>query len=183
MWFRNEPKKENPCIQKRIKEKAKKVLLELLSHPVWLFIFCFIMFLLPTFLYINALETLDYDRASDIVELLVRTDGVLIAFSGVIASIILRKFFEESHRAKVRLSKAYKEKRDRIISFIGAILLILISSIFFGLWAILLQNFVFTIFFSVVLLFTGIIELFAMLVYAVRFDPEQTNRIRYQTTF
>ena len=137
---------KKPCIQERIGIVLKKIFF----HHFLLFIFCSVIFFLTSSLiYIEYLKALDYSRTRDIVELVVETDGIILAFSGVIASIILKKFMEESEEAKARLVDEYRKKRRRIINFIGAIVLILISSIFFGLGALITQGFVYNVLFSI----------------------------------
>jgi len=158
---------QKPCIQKRI----KIWILRIFFHPVLLFVFCSVIFFLVSFsIYIKYLEVLDYSKTNDIVKLIVETDGIILAFSGVIASIILKKFMEEPEKAKAQLANEYKKKRSRIISFIGTIVLILISSIFFGLGALITQGFVYNVLFSIILLFVGIVEVFAMLIYSIELE-------------
>lgn len=163
------------CIQERVKANVKRKIRMIVFNPLYIGVFCIIVFFPCTLLYIKYLQALDYSQISGIVRLIVETDGVLIAFSGVIVGLFLRKFLEESEMAKVRLSSVHEKKRATIINFVACILMALIASIFFSLGAIITQSWDFTIQISIIFMFTGIIELFSMLVYAIGFDPEKEN--------
>ena len=62
---------------------------------------------------------------------------------------------------------SYDTKKRGIIEFIEATLLSLVGSIFFCLSAILTQVYVITIFFSIILLFAGLLELVVLIVYSL----------------
>jgi len=130
------------------------------------FFLCLFIFSLCSLLYIPFIETLDYSRVKDIVDLIVQTDGVVIAFSGVIAGLILKELLKESQIAKAKLSDEYKRKRNKIIYFVATTFIILIFSIYFGI-AVIMTRFVYFILLSIIFLFTGIIELFTTLVNSV----------------
>ncbi|MDH5770166.1 MAG: hypothetical protein OEZ25_02605 [Candidatus Bathyarchaeota archaeon] len=151
-----------PCIQKRV----KMWFVRRLQEPMDTFFLCLFIFSLCSLLYIPFIETLDYSRVKDIVDLIVQTDGVVIAFSGVIAGLILKELLKESQIAKAKLSDEYKRKRNKIIYFVATTFIILIFSIYFGI-AVIMTRFVYFILLSIIFLFTGIIELFTTLVNSV----------------
>lgn len=167
---------EKPCIQKRIKLWLAKILF----NPLYLSIFCFVLFSLSVPLYTEYLEALDYNRAKDLVESIVKTDGFIIAFTGVIATLIVKHILEKEkeekasgyaviageNRAESEFN-CYKKKRRDIINFIAFILLILTFSIILSLSVIITQRFFFVIW-SMLLLFIGIIELITMIYYSLK---------------
>lgn len=152
--------------------KREETLLEkLIFSPGYLFVFCLILFSPFTSLYIPRLVVLDYSVIKNLVDIIVETDGVIIGFSGIIVGLVLRDVLEKSHKADAKFSAAYNEKKRKIITFITYIVIILISSMFFGFAAIM--GGILTVVFSIILLFTAIIELLAMLAYSIVYDPEE----------
>jgi len=167
---------EKPCIQKRIKLWLAKILF----NPLYLSIFCFALFSLSVPLYTEYLEALDYNHAKDLVELIVRTDGFIIAFTAVIATLIVKHILEEEKEMEktsainvavgeksISLQLDYKKKRRDIINFIAFILLILTFSIILSLSVIITQRFFFVIW-SMLSLSIGIIELITMIYYSLK---------------
>lgn len=154
-------------------QRGKKTLLDkLVTNPGYLFIFCSIIYSLGSLLYTPYLTVLDYSVIKNLADIIVETDGVIIGFSGIIVALVLKDVLEKSRKAGTKFSAAYKEKKRKIIVFIIYIVLILISSMFFGFLAIM--GFLLLVLFSIALLFTSIIELLAMLAYSLVYDPEET---------
>lgn len=125
--------------------------------PEFLFIVTFIVFVVA-FLSLEGLgylRKLEYNQIRDIVQFTVTADAAIIAFTGVIGSWILRE-----HQ--------YRTLRERIIKFIGFILLMMTTSIFFGLSAIIFPIFDFAVIASIIFLFGGIVEIFVMMYSIVR---------------
>jgi len=154
---------KKPCIQKRIKMGLSKII----SDPLLFLIFCHVIFGLPSFLYLKYLVVLDYSKVRDLVQFIVMADTSVIAFTGVIASMILKYILEtlKSRTGSVVLIH-FKNKRDNIIFYVVFTLLSLFLSIFFSLIAIIMQDST-QIILSLIFLFDGFIELIAMIVYSL----------------
>lgn len=167
-------------------DDGKKRLRRALFHPTRLAILFLIAFFLIFSLYVNYLNTLDYSRTKDLIGLIVTTDASIIAFTGVIASMILKHVFEEekekektsdisvtSGERNMMLIVDYKKKRHEVIKFVAYTLTMLIGSILSGLVAIMIQSpivtqaFITSMLLSFSFLFTGIIELLATLIYSL----------------
>jgi hypothetical protein len=168
---------KKPRVQKRAKAFLEKNIRTIVFSPTYVAILCIVVLFVSSLVYTPYLAVLKYNVASDIAKLIVETDGVLIAFSGVIAGVVLGKFVEETEMAKVRIFSGYEKKRDKIIIFLAYVTMAFVTSIFFSLGALIVQNWVLTIVISIVFMFTGIIELFSMLVYLVEYDPERTTSL------
>jgi|GEM_PF-4880114 len=112
----------------------------------------------------------------------ITTDASIIAFTGVTASMILKHVLEKEKKKTAVLATVakegvqdfvsdYRKKRRGIIGFIEVILVALIGSILMGLGAIITETFVFNILLSLTFLLVGTVELVAMIVYSLEFEP------------
>jgi len=128
--------------------------------------------------YSNYLSKLEYNQIKDLVTLIVTTDGFIIAFTGVIASMIFKQVLEEEKKRppslygfvdekRFEFEPNYGKRRHEIIKFVLFILMTLVSSIWFSLSVIITQYFHFLIG-SVIGLFIGLIELVGLIYYSLK---------------
>lgn len=153
-----------PPEKRRVLRQIKSGLRRTLSNPVHCFIFAFAVLCGSyTFLeilqslkiidcfYTCFLQDLESSQVGALLGSIVAADIAMLASTGLIGSMILR------HSART------EEKGYTAIMFIGLTLVALLLSVS----AIMIQVFAFTIALSMILLFTGVVELFAMLVYSL----------------
>ena len=171
------------CIQKRIFDRISKRLPEfILSVSLISFITVFEILEYSPYSYSDYLQKLNYaPQIRDLVNLIVTTDGFIIAFTGVIATIILRHMLEKQEREiegsaaivgkdgirDIILQSPYEEIRNNIIKFIWFILLMLFLSIGFSLGVIITQSFNY-VKYSMIFLFVGAVELIGMISYSLK---------------
>jgi hypothetical protein len=124
--------------------------------------------------YSRYVNNLTYDKIKDLITLIVSTNGFMIAFTGIIASTLLRYILEKEEKLLPLYSgmvgdkavNVYKEKRSQVIKFVFFILITLIFSIAFSLGVILTQNFFYLII-SIIFFFIGLIEIIGMITYSL----------------
>jgi len=128
--------------------------------------------------YSNYLKNLDYNKIKDLVNLIVTTDGFIIAFTGVIASTVLRNVLEKEEKGTIEIAiesgekraemsfNYYRKRKQQIIKFVLFILFPLIFSIGFSLGVIITQCFFYTTF-SIIFLLIGLVELVGMIYYSL----------------
>jgi hypothetical protein len=184
--------KEKSGIKKRIKSWLHRNLFSPVSLPIIVFFAFIITYLvleiltslnILLFSYKNVLENLDYSKAKDIVTLIVTSDASLIAFTGVIATMILKHVLQTEKEGRsvspppkigkdetITISIDPKYRRREIIKFIEVILLTLTASIGFGLGALMTGDFVFSMLLSFTFLLMSIIEVAVMLVFALEVE-------------
>ncbi len=173
--------KEEPA-EKTTKNKIAKYFF----NPIWLLIISIAVFLgsyiiaflvSPSFSIFYYLGNLSYERAKDIVDIIVTTNVGLIAFTGVISTLLLKIILREEKAEKKRHATYanpdpkpvfyFETKKRRIVSFIIMIPLLQISSIFFSIGGILTETYILNLFISLICMFSGLIEFAAMLIYSL----------------
>ena len=173
------PRKEKLFIQKRIMIRLSKRLPEFWFLVIFFsFIAIFSILEKSEYSYSNYLAKLEYSQIKDLVSLIVTTDGFIIAFTGVIASMILKQVFEEEKKRppslygfvdekRFEFEPNYGKRRHEIIKFVWFILVTLMISIGFSLGVIITQCFPYEIW-SIVFLFIGLVELIGMITYSLK---------------
>jgi len=166
---------EKPCIQKRVVAIISERLPEfLLAFSIIAFVIITLILENSQYSYGNYLKNLDYNQIKDLINLTVTTNGFLIAFTGVIASVILKVSYEKEERREgespffgMLLSEYYKKIRQKIIKFVLVVLVVLTISIGFSFGVIITQFFFYSVL-SILCLFIGLIELIGMIVYSLQ---------------
>lgn len=148
---------------------------KIVARPPLFWFICVLMFLLTGLLYEKYYLSLEITKLDRIVELLVQTDGVILGFSGVIIGLVLKEVMKKDVTSTTDCSESYNKIKLTIILHVFFTIFSLTISMFCGLSAIITQNYAILLILSFSLFFTGIIELFATLVYSIEYAPRIGN--------
>jgi len=148
-------------------------------YTIWFTLVIAILFLVLFWLlgYPAHFENIDYAQVSQIVQLIVETDVSMIAFTGIIANVILTHFIrkeELSDMAVICGSKKKEKKvkiihiRDKLINFITFTIFLFFCSILISFYAITVKSFVgIYLIFSLTFLLTGFVELIVSIYFSL----------------
>lgn len=166
-------KEKKPCIQERIKIRLRStrlILRAIFSNPWYIFLLSVLVMFSAFSPTIPYLKNLDYSKIRDLVQFIVMADTSMLAFTGVISSMILKHVLDEEKELKGVYSPPTKNdfKKKRIISFIGLALMALFFSILFGFYVIITQEFVLQVILSLVFLCTAFIQISLMIYYSLK---------------
>jgi magnesium-transporting ATPase (P-type) len=121
--------------------------------------------------YKHFLDKLQYAQISDLVNLIVTTDGFVIAFTGVIATIMITHLLEKEGKMYVPETKTtYKKMRSQTVNFLLLTLIPLIVSIYCGFGVIITQDYYPYSLFSIISLLIGLEELVGLISFTLIAD-------------
>lgn len=149
-------------------------------YTIWFTLVIAILFLALFWLlgYPAHFENIDYAQVSQIVQLIVETDVSMIAFTGIIANVILTHFIRKEElsdmvviygsKKKEKKGQNYSYIRDKLINFITFTIFLFFCSIFISFYTITVKSFVgIYLIFSLTFLLTGFIELIVLIYFSL----------------